>query len=59
MSLKPAQANRLGDPISKTLHKNRASGVAQGKGPEFKPQYHQNKEMIYSFNKTVSVPHTV
>jgi hypothetical protein len=26
----------------KTLHKNRAGGVAQGEGPEFKPQY-QNK----------------
>jgi hypothetical protein len=29
----------------KTHHKNRADGVAQGVGPEFKPQYHkkQNK----------------
>jgi hypothetical protein len=25
----------------KTLHKNRAGGVAQGEGPEFKPQYHK------------------
>jgi hypothetical protein len=24
----------------KTLHKNRAGGVAQDEGPEFKPQYH-------------------
>jgi hypothetical protein len=24
----------------KTLHKNRAGRVAQGEGPEFKPQYH-------------------
>jgi hypothetical protein len=23
----------------KTLHKNRSGGVAQGEGPEFKPQY--------------------
>jgi hypothetical protein len=23
----------------KTLHKNRTGGVAQGEGPEFKPQY--------------------
>jgi hypothetical protein len=23
----------------KTLHKNRAGGVAQGEGPEFKPKY--------------------
>jgi hypothetical protein len=25
------------DPILKTHHKNRAGGVAQGEGPEFKP----------------------
>jgi hypothetical protein len=25
----------------KTLHKNRAGGVAQGEGSEFKPQYHK------------------
>jgi hypothetical protein len=28
----------------KTLHKNRAGGVAQGEGPEFKPQYHKKKK---------------
>jgi hypothetical protein len=28
----------------KTLHKNRADGVAQGEGPEFKPQYHRKKK---------------
>jgi hypothetical protein len=27
----------------KTLHKNRAGGVAQGEGPEFKSQYHTKK----------------
>jgi hypothetical protein len=27
----------------KTLHKNRAGGVAQGEGPEFKHQYHKKK----------------
>jgi hypothetical protein len=27
----------------KILHKNRADGVAQGEGPEFKPQYHKKK----------------
>jgi hypothetical protein len=38
---KPAQANSLRDPISKkTHHKKRAEEVAQGVGPEFKPQYH-------------------
>jgi hypothetical protein len=25
--------------LKKNLHKNRAGGVAQGEGPEFKPQY--------------------
>jgi hypothetical protein len=28
----------------KTLHKNRAGGVAQGEGPEFKPQYSEEKK---------------
>jgi IS30 family transposase len=28
----------------KTLHKNRAGGVAQGEGPAFKPQYHTPKK---------------
>jgi hypothetical protein len=38
--LKPAQANSSRDPISKIpITKKRAGGVAQGKGPEFKPQY--------------------
>jgi hypothetical protein len=27
----------------KTLHKNRVGGVAQGVGPEFKPQYRKKK----------------
>jgi hypothetical protein len=27
----------------KTLHKNRADGVAQSEGPEFKPQYCKKK----------------
>jgi hypothetical protein len=31
-------------PSRKTLHKNRPGGVAQGVGPEFKPQYHQKTE---------------
>jgi hypothetical protein len=38
--LKPAWANSLLDPILKNLEqKKRAGGVAQGVGPEFKPQY--------------------
>jgi hypothetical protein len=28
--------------VLKTLSQNRASGVAQGKGPDFKPQYCNN-----------------
>jgi hypothetical protein len=28
-------------PSQKSLHKNRAGGVAQGEGPEFKSQYHK------------------
>jgi hypothetical protein len=28
----------------KNHHKKRAGGVAQGVGPEFKPQYHKKKE---------------
>jgi hypothetical protein len=34
--------------LEKTLHKktkkNRAGEVAQGEGPEFKPQYHKRKK---------------
>jgi hypothetical protein len=28
----------------KTFHKTRLGGVAQGEGPEFKPQYHKKKK---------------
>jgi hypothetical protein len=42
--LKPARANSSKDLIMKNpITKNWAGGVAQGKGPEFKPQYHKNK----------------
>jgi hypothetical protein len=30
-----------------TLHKNRACGVAQGEGPEFKPQYCKKKKKTH------------
>jgi hypothetical protein len=33
----------LQDPISKNPSQKRAGGVAQGKGPEFKPQYCKKK----------------
>jgi hypothetical protein len=39
---KPAPSKSSCDPNSKkTLHKNRASGVAQSKGSLFKAQYHK------------------
>jgi hypothetical protein len=34
-------------PSGKSLHKNRAGGVAQGKGPEFKPQYRKKKKKSF------------
>jgi hypothetical protein len=43
-SLKPARPNSSQDPISKSHHKKRVGGVAQGVGPEFKPQYHRHKK---------------
>jgi hypothetical protein len=42
---KPAQANSLRDPISKNPLRKRAGGVAQGEGPEFKPQCHKKKKI--------------
>jgi hypothetical protein len=40
---KASLANSSTDPISKNSSQKRADGVAQGVGPEFKPQ-HQNKK---------------
>jgi hypothetical protein len=34
------------DPISKKTFTQRAGGVAQGKGPEFKPQYCKKKKRL-------------
>jgi hypothetical protein len=43
--LKPAQANSSVRPyLKKTLHKNRAGGLTQGIGPEFKPYYLKKKK---------------
>jgi hypothetical protein len=42
-SLKPAQAKLHKTLTQKTLHKNRAGGMAQGEGPRFKPQYHKKR----------------
>jgi hypothetical protein len=46
--LKPAWANSLQDPISKTpsyTHKKRSGGVAQDVGPALKLKYHKNKRI--------------
>jgi hypothetical protein len=43
--LKPARANSSTDPIlKKTHHKKGVGVVAQGVGPEFKPQYQKKKK---------------
>jgi hypothetical protein len=41
---KPDWANSSQDPISKNPSQKRAGGVAQGVGPEFKPQYFKRKK---------------
>jgi hypothetical protein len=41
---KPAQANKFARPISKISNTKRASGVAQGVGPKFKPRYWGKKK---------------
>jgi hypothetical protein len=40
------QANSSQDPILKKPITKRAGGVAQGVGPEFKPQYHKKKKNL-------------
>jgi hypothetical protein len=41
--LKSAEANSSQDPISKNPSQKRSGGMAQGVGPEFKPQYRKKK----------------
>jgi hypothetical protein len=41
---KPAQANRLRDPISKIPITKRAGGVVQGEDPDFKSHHCKRKE---------------
>jgi hypothetical protein len=43
ISVQNQPRQRVLDTVSKNLHINRAGGVAQGEGPEFKPQYSKNK----------------
>jgi hypothetical protein len=40
--------------LEKTLHKNRASGMAQGIGLEFKPQYCKEKKKMHA-SKLVTI----
>jgi hypothetical protein len=54
-SLTPAQANSLGEPILKNPLQKRADGVAQGVGPEFKPQYHQKKKENIQHNPEIRI----
>jgi hypothetical protein len=52
LSSKPAQAKKVHKTLSqKALHKNRAGGVAQGEGPEFKTQYHKKKILRWKTSK--------
>jgi hypothetical protein len=41
--LKPALANSSRDPVLKNPTQQKAGGVAQGIGQEFKPPYHKTK----------------
>jgi hypothetical protein len=41
--------------ISKNLSQKRAGGMAQGVGPEFKPQYHQKKKKKKSRERNVLI----
>jgi hypothetical protein len=51
---KPAWANSLWDPIlKKPITKNRAGGVAQGEGPEFKSQYWEKKKKVESIQMPI------
>jgi hypothetical protein len=48
---KPAWANSSWDPISKNLSQKRAGGVAQGVGPEFKPN--TEKKSFFSVSNEI------
>jgi hypothetical protein len=56
---KPAWANSSQDPISKIPNTKRASGVVQGIGPEFKPQYWKKKKDHYQMWLLGPVPSKV
>jgi hypothetical protein len=54
--LKPAWVNSLRDPISKNPSPKRDGEVAQGVGPEFKPQYWKKKNLMGHQKKSKHCP---
>jgi hypothetical protein len=57
-SLKPVQASSSRDPISKILNTKRAGGVAQGVGPEFKPQHHNKIKTAMEYRLVLNLQHS-
>jgi hypothetical protein len=54
--LKPARAKSSVRPyLKKTLHRKGAGGMAQGVGPEFKPQYHKKKKKLHIYVYNVCI----
>jgi hypothetical protein len=47
--LKPAGTTSSQDPISKTLHKSQAGGVAQGEGPAKKKEFVIFNTIVFSY----------
>jgi hypothetical protein len=43
--LKPARGKKFMRPYLKNTQHKKACGVAQGEGPDFKPQYHTHKNI--------------
>jgi hypothetical protein len=56
LSSKPAKANSPRPYLEKTHHIKRSGRVAQGVGPEFKPQYHKKKKKEKTFSSPVYGP---
>jgi hypothetical protein len=47
----------VGETLSrKTLHKNRAGGVARSEDPKFKPQYHKKRTMLWGWRVVECLP---
>jgi hypothetical protein len=52
---KASLGNSLQEPISKISITKKAGGVAQGEGPEFKPQYNIKKKSLTGFNSKLGM----